>query len=121
MLRLKEVREKLRLSQNDVSRITDIAQPTLSKWERGVTVPKIQTVFRLADALGVTVDELWTNDPPEEEELLQESDGDMHVALHLPDGMSYDDISDEGKLELQKYLLYLRHAYPARPENGEED
>ena len=55
---LRAQREKLRLTQEDVSAASGLHVTAISRVESGVRDPRLSTVLRLADALGV---------PPEEE------------------------------------------------------
>ncbi len=52
-------RARARLSQEDLARRSGVARPTISRIERGVGDVGIEVVQRLADALGVTVAELF--------------------------------------------------------------
>ena len=56
---IKSLRVKLNLSQDKLARKADIPFSTLVKIEAGYTPnPSIDTVMRIADALGVGLDEL---------------------------------------------------------------
>lgn len=55
---LKNVRNKHKLTQNELSKKTGIIQQTLSKYERGTIIPQIDTAAKIAAALGVSLDEL---------------------------------------------------------------
>jgi transcriptional regulator with XRE-family HTH domain len=52
--RLREVRLFRGLSQQTLAERAGISQPQLSKIERNVSAPRYSTIYRLADALGVT-------------------------------------------------------------------
>ncbi|WP_051291306.1 transcriptional repressor LexA [Fictibacillus gelatini] len=56
--RLKKARENKKLSQMDVSNITNINNKTLSRYEKGGTEPDIKTLKILADLYNVTTDYL---------------------------------------------------------------
>lgn len=56
--RLARYREARKLSQNQLARITGIAQTTISAIERGEADPRLRTVIILSRALGVSIDEL---------------------------------------------------------------
>ncbi|MCK5466028.1 helix-turn-helix transcriptional regulator [Candidatus Parcubacteria bacterium] len=59
---IKELRNKKGWSQEKLSREADISYQTLIKIERGgIKNPKIETMIKLAKALGVSIDELVTN------------------------------------------------------------
>ncbi len=55
---LRELRLKLGLSQADLERITGIDANTFSRYERGIVTPSVEVAQTIAQALGVTVDEL---------------------------------------------------------------
>ena len=58
MNRLKECREKARLTQKQVSIMLKIKGPSVSNWERGKTSPSRKNVEQLAKLYGVTMDYL---------------------------------------------------------------
>lgn len=53
---LRERRESLGLSMNEIARRTGLAQQTVSFVERGMRMPTLDTLLRIADAMGL---ELW--------------------------------------------------------------
>lgn len=56
---IKRYRQKLGLSQDTLSKKADLAFHTVAKIETGATPnPTIETVKKIADALGVTLDNL---------------------------------------------------------------
>jgi len=56
---IKQLRQRKKLSQEKLARLTDISLNTLTKIESGFTKrPSIQTVHKIARALGVSLDEL---------------------------------------------------------------
>lgn len=56
---IKKLRLQKDLSQDKLARLADIAFPTLTKIESGETPnPTIDTVKKIATALGVSIDEL---------------------------------------------------------------
>ncbi len=56
--RLYELRQKARLTQSQLGESTGVSGKTVSKWENGKAKPGLDTVNRLADVLGVSLDEL---------------------------------------------------------------
>ena len=60
--KLKECREEAGLSQNDIAERLSITRQAISKWERGVNEPDIETIVRLADMYNVTIDQLLRED-----------------------------------------------------------
>ena len=62
--KLREVRERLFVTQAELCDRTGIAEATISRLENGMQRPRISTVRKIADALGVSPDELvdWQSD-----------------------------------------------------------
>lgn len=56
--RIKEVREKKKLTQEELAAMVDLSPTHISVIERGVKVPKIDTFVAIANALEVSSDEL---------------------------------------------------------------
>lgn len=57
-MKLKELREEAHLTQAELAKAIGNVQRNISNWENGASEPDIATILRLADVLGVTVDEL---------------------------------------------------------------
>jgi len=55
---IKDLRKKLGLSQKELADKLFVNQTAVSQWERGVTTPNKNTLIKLADIFGVTVDYL---------------------------------------------------------------
>lgn len=56
---LAKLRKEKKLTQEGLARKADISYHTLIKLESGgIENPKIETVIKLADALGITIDKL---------------------------------------------------------------
>jgi transcriptional regulator with XRE-family HTH domain len=59
--RLKEVREKKQMTTQELAKRSKVSRVTISKIENNrVTETKTSTIKKLADALGVRFDELFT-------------------------------------------------------------
>lgn len=54
------------LSQVDLAETTGISRDAISKYERGDSVPSVEYAKRIADALGVSLDYLVSDDDKEE-------------------------------------------------------
>lgn len=54
--RLKELRLDRKLNQTDLGKIFNIAQVTISSWERGNSSPSIEELKMIADYFEVTTD-----------------------------------------------------------------
>ena len=58
-INLRAWRERKALSQRDLARVAGISQFSISKIETGQQEPRPSTIRKLAEALGVTLDELF--------------------------------------------------------------
>lgn len=56
--RIKEIRLKKGLTQNELGKMCHIAESTIRRYELGSLNPKIETLQKIADALGVPITEL---------------------------------------------------------------
>jgi transcriptional regulator with XRE-family HTH domain len=74
-LRLREVRQRLFVTQAELSERTGIAEATISRLENGMQQARISTVRRLAEALGVEPGELVA----QQEELIEDEKGKAAV------------------------------------------
>lgn len=64
-LRLKELRTNKGLSQADLAKIFNVAQNTISQWERNVREPDFDTIEKIADFFKVSVGYLLGSDAPQ--------------------------------------------------------
>jgi transcriptional regulator with XRE-family HTH domain len=66
---LRQVRERLFVTQAELAQRTGIAEATLSRIENGLQRPRISTVRRIAEALGVGPEALvdWNGEGPVDE------------------------------------------------------
>ena len=55
---IKKARVAKRYTKADLARKTGLSYQTLDKWEKGKTYPNVFNLIPIADALGVTLDEL---------------------------------------------------------------
>ena len=55
---LKKIRTAKKISQGDIANTLGVSRGFVSKIENGKTNPTLSTITRLANALGVTADEL---------------------------------------------------------------
>jgi DNA-binding XRE family transcriptional regulator len=57
---IKKYRDKMGISQDKLSKLANITLHTITKIESGATLdPRIETVKKIADALGVGIDDLF--------------------------------------------------------------
>jgi transcriptional regulator with XRE-family HTH domain len=57
---IKKIREDLSISQRELARRINMSSQMISKIERGETSPSIETLDKIAIALGVTITDLWS-------------------------------------------------------------
>ena len=51
-------RKKRGLTQEELAEKLDVSSAAISKWERGISMPELSYVCKLADCFGISVDEL---------------------------------------------------------------
>lgn len=56
---LKEIRKKKKKSQNDIAKVLNIKQTTVSEWENNKNVPNLKKAYELAEYLEVEVTDIW--------------------------------------------------------------
>ena len=54
---LKSLRRERKMTQGNLAKIFHISQTSVSKYEPGEAVPDLETVVRMADFFGVSLDE----------------------------------------------------------------
>lgn len=65
--RIAHLRRQCELKQDELAAMVDVSPQAVSKWENDQTCPDITALPRLAEILGVTVDELLTGKEKESE------------------------------------------------------
>lgn len=55
---IREQRERLGMTQEDLAQACMVSRQTISNWENGKTLPDIQSLTYLAEVIGITVDNL---------------------------------------------------------------
>lgn len=58
MIRIKELREEKGISQKELGKILNVAQNTISNWEKGSREPDTKALMKLAEILECTTDYL---------------------------------------------------------------
>ncbi len=61
---IRALRQRLGYSQQTLGEMVNVSSVSVGKWERGQTQPGIETLARLADIFGVSMDELCGHEPP---------------------------------------------------------
>ena len=70
------------LRNSDVSKATGVSKQTLSDWKKRNSTPKAETLKRIADYLGVSVDYLLTGEAPTYEHFLDPEVAQMAQEIH---------------------------------------
>ena len=70
--KVKEYREKILLSQEDLSAKLEITQRQVSMIERGLSFPKLSTLNRLSKVFDCSIQDLFDNDYLQSENVLKE-------------------------------------------------
>ena len=62
--RIQKCREDRGMTRNEVAELMNVTLPTVHRWESGVRMPDLTTVMKLANVLGMKLDELIGDEPP---------------------------------------------------------
>lgn len=95
--RIRMLMEGKNLSQKELANLSGITEASISKYLSGERTPRIDVVVNLANALGVTTDELIGND------IEDDKMGLVRLKTVLARGM--ESMSEDDKKELIKFLL----------------
>lgn len=63
---IRQVREAVGISQAELARRLGIKQPTVARWESGSDAIKVDSLQRIADALGVSLTVIFSAPRPTE-------------------------------------------------------
>lgn len=107
---LAELREKRNLSQAALGRLANVSTSLINRYESGLIVPSLKVKVRLANALGVTVEELckgnWKIEnrrtTPARVKVKPLSKLEKTVQLAKKHGMSYAEMQQKETLGLLK-------------------
>ena len=69
---IKQHRAALNLSQEELAEQIYVTRQPLSNWENGKTYPDVNSLLRLSDVFGVTLDELVKGDIPKMKEQIKD-------------------------------------------------
>lgn len=71
---IRERRQRLGLSQDELARRLYVSRVTVSHWETSKTLPDVQSMLILANLFGTTIDELMKGDVDEMREMVERSE-----------------------------------------------
>lgn len=54
------LRRRMKLTQQHLAGLVNVTHQAVSKWERGVTLPDVQTMLNLGHLFGVSMEQLLT-------------------------------------------------------------
>lgn len=67
---LAELRKERKITQLELAEMFGYTDKAISKWEKGDTLPDVETLYQLASFYGVTIDYLTNDIPLEEKEII---------------------------------------------------
>lgn len=67
---LAEIRKEKQMTQKELAEKLFVSDKTVSKWERGNSMPNVTLLIPIADVLGITVTELLKGEKLREEKTL---------------------------------------------------
>ena len=60
--KIKVYRENKKMTQNDIADILNVSAGTVSKYESGTLEPSIESLKRLSELFGISIDELLSDE-----------------------------------------------------------
>lgn len=105
--RIKMLMEEKHLTQKELANLSGITEASMSKYLSGERTPRIDVIVNIANALGVTTDELIGND------IEDDKMGFFRLKTVLARGM--ENMSEDDKKELIKFLLENQEHYETQP------
>lgn len=127
MERLKELRNQLGITQQNIADALKVSRPAYTKWENGERQPDFDTLLKLADFFNVSADYLLENTddptPPtkkgQKKEAPKGASGDeLKFALF---GGDSEDITDEMYDEVKNFAEFIKKKYKDEIEQAKED
>lgn len=77
------LRKERGMTQKELAEKMNVTDKAVSKWERNLSCPDINSVPHLAEVLGVSVEELMTAAPKPEEEQTKDKPGEIQRIMDL--------------------------------------
>lgn len=108
MLKLRELRKKCGITMKELGAEIGVAESTISQYETGKRQPDYETLLRLGEYFGVSVDYLLgkeeTKKAPAENDRREVNDDDIKFALFG----GGDEITDEMYEEVKRFAAYVK-------------
>jgi len=113
--RLREQRELMDLTQEEVAQGVGITAAVLSNYERGTRDPDTETLKRLADFFDTTTDYLLgrTNDPKS-----HKPDDAVIAASRADDPLT--DLPEKARKSLEEFIRHVERKYAKEPEGNKK-
>lgn len=77
------LRKEQGMTQKDLAEKMSVTDKAVSKWERNLSCPDVNAIPRLAEALGVSVEELLNAAPKQEPEQSEQKSGEVQRIVEL--------------------------------------
>ena len=104
---IKTLRKQKGFSQEEVAARLNVVRQTVSKWEKGLSIPDTETTMRLAELFGVSVSELIG------EEIKEDHSADVAEQLSRLNALTAIEIQNKQKLRsLPQRILPRRCMLP---------
>ena len=118
---LKKYRKKKQFSQETFAMELFITRQTVSKWEKGLSMPDVEMLLKIADVLGVSVNELLNDDQARKKENIR-MNYDVIIVGAGPGGIFAAYELMQRKPELKVAVFEAGHALDKRkcPIDGEK-
>lgn len=99
--KLKELRSQKRATQDDIAKLLNIKRQTYSAYERGVSLPDLNSLIKLAEYFNVSTDYLleYKTDVKDETLVLEK----MQALVD-----SYSDLNEEELKKVSEYIDFLK-------------
>lgn len=105
--RIYELRKQKNLSQKELGYLLGVSNKSVSKWENGVTVPKTETLVKLAGILGVSPQELLQGKTDDHFTLRQLSSQTNELFLTNEIEQKDKIIKNQNAFNQKKYLIII--------------
>lgn len=102
MLRIKQLREELGISQLDFAKKINVTQQSISLYEKGDREPSLEVLTSMANFFNVSIDYLTCKSDIRNPEQIKK------VPFANAGGLNIEGLDDEDLKELQRQIDYIR-------------
>ena len=103
MKNLKALRNEKNISQINLARHMNVSRSTVSMWENGASEPDNETLVKLANFFGVTIDYLLGNEDKTEPQRVPVTEEDIMFAL-----FGGEDVTPEMYEEVKRFAQFVK-------------